>query len=480
MTRPGVEISSRAAPPSRATAINTGTLFMAAPSLRGQTGVPLLIRNMSEFVDLLGPRQTNSFAYDAADVFFREGGSRIYFSRIVGPAAAKDTVTLDDSGSADSIRVDSLGPGATDLSVAVVAGTGGGTFVIVIYDNGVEIERSYDLADVAAAVAWASTNEYIRITALGSNDPAVVAAQPLASGTDDYASITDTHRVAALAVFDMDLGTGQVSIPGATTTAAHVGILNHAHAFNRVAVLDATNTASRSTIVAQADAILAHADLVDGAEGRGALFAPWDVVPGVVRGTTRTVPPSARVAGLMARSDSISGNPNVPAAGVNGIANYVLSLSQSPWASADREALNVAGVNISRVVQESVRLYGYRTLAPVGDPWDALNAARIRGVIEHDANRIGEQFMFAQIDGKGHKIAEFAGTLTGMLQKYYTLGALYGETPDEAFVVDVGPSVNTPVTIANRELRAVIGIRTSPFAEFVYIEIVKVPITESL
>jgi hypothetical protein len=43
--------------------------------------------------------------------------------------------------------------------------------------------------------------------------------------------------------------------------------------------------------------------------------------------------------------------------------------------------------------------------------------------------------------------------------------------------VDTGSSVNTPQTIANNELHAVCMVVMSPFAEQVFINIVKNPVT---
>ena len=50
----------------------------------------------------------------------------------------------------------------------------------------------------------------------------------------------------------------------------------------------------------------------------------------------------------------------------------------------------------------------------------------------------------------------------------------------EAYVVNVGPSVNTPATIADGQLCAVLSVRMSPHAELVRIQIVKYPTTVSL
>lgn len=476
MTRPGVEIVSRAAPPSSGYPSDTGVWFAVGQADRGRTDGPVLIRNMSEFTKHFGNRVSYSVLYDALEAFFREGGSTAQVLRVVGPAATVDTATLNDAGAAPAIAVDSIGAGATGLSVDVDAVTDG--YILRVLLDGVEVERSGTLVTPTDAVNWANKSAYIRVRALGANAPiATGAATDLAGGSDDRAAITDAVRIAALDKLPRTLGPGQVSIPGATTTDAHTGLLEHAEATNRVALLDLPDSADAASLKTGLDADRA-ATTAEAAQ-RGAAFGPWIVAPGVVRNTTRTIPPSASVAGLIARSDGLTSNPNVPAAGEAGELQFALGLSQGVFADADRESLNATGANLFREVYGSVRLYGYRPVS-TDEAWRSLAAARTRMAIENQAAAIGEKFMFAQLDGKGQKLAEFNGALRGMLAGFYNIGALYGSTADEAFVVDTGSSVNTPETLANDELHAVIGIRTSPFAELVYIEIVKVPITEAL
>lgn len=480
MVRPGVEVVSRAAPPTGGPPSSTGTWFVSGLTDRGPVNEAVLVRNMTEFVRVFGPRVTYGMLFDALDTFFREGGTRAFVARVVGPNAALDTVALAGADATDAITVSSIGPGASGLSVAIVAGDTAGTYRIEVHDADGLLERSPELASNTDAVLWGDASQYIRVTADGEANPAPVAAQPLAGGDDDRAAITDDERTAALNFFTKVLGPGQVSLPGATTDAAHAALLQHAHDTNRVAILDTPDTSTVASLLASVAAIRDTAD--PATLERGGIFAPWAEVPGVIRGTTRTVPYSAVQAGLIARRDGVTGNPNDPAAGVNGRSRYALSLSQPTFTDAQRMQLNEAGINIAREMHDGVRTYGYRTVIdPNGDPsWLSLAAARVRMAIEHDANALGEEFMFAQIDGRGLKIAEFNGALTGMLQGYWTLGALYGESPDEAFIVDTGLGVNTPESLARNELRAAIGLRTSPFAELVYIEIVKVPITEAL
>lgn len=478
MTRPGVNILNRAAPPPRGVPSDTATAFVVGLADHGPTNAPVMVQNLTEFEDAYGPRVAYSLLYDWLETFFREGGTNAWVVRIVGPAATVDTVTLNDVGAAPAIAVDSVGEGATNLTVDVDAGVTPGTYILHILDGGVEVETSPELADNTAAAAWAaSTSRYVRIRNLGANIPAPTgAASALAGGTDDRAAITDADRTAALDLFSKQLGRGQVVVVNGTTTTVHLALLAHAAANERFALLDPPDTGSNTTLAASADAIRAGVE----DPSYGMLTAPWITIPGLVRGTTRTVPPSALAAGLIARSDAMNGNPNVPAAGSNGEARWAVGLSQVEWTDAVREALNEEGVNVFRTVYGALRLYGFRTAAATDDPYLAASNARLRMAITGDAELIGEDFMFAQIDGRGQKIAEWQGALLGMLQGYWTTGALYGEAPEEAFAADTGPSVNTPATLANNELRAVLSCRMSPFAEMVTIEIVKVPPTEAI
>jgi phage tail sheath protein FI len=175
--------------------------------------------------------------------------------------------------------------------------------------------------------------------------------------------------------------------------------------------------------------------------------------------------------------------PDSPSAGLNGISHTAVGLSQVPFtegAGGQREDLNNNGVNvIMKRPSQLIEVFGWRTVVnAVTDPnWINFGNARLYMAIAADADQIAESFVFRVIDGKGQTMGEFNGALTGMLLSYYQQGGLYGLSPDQAFNVDTGSQVNTPQTLANNELHAVMNVRMSPFAEFVVIEIVKTPIT---
>lgn len=477
--RPGTNIVISEVPPVRSAPTDTGVWFIAGFAEKGSATAAEAIQSLSDFERLFGSRQSYSYLYDAVETYFREGGGTVYVSRVFGPTPVVATANLSDSAPAVTLVVNAINPGAwgNELNIAVEAGDAGGEFKLVVsHDTLGTLETSPSFADKADAIVWAESSDYIRLVdGPGLLDPAVVAATSLASGTDDRTNATDATWEAALDRFVKDLGPGQVSYPGRTTSQAHADLLAHAAANNRVALLDAPDTATKATLTAAAVAARTNNSR------RGAMYAPWVKVPGITPGTTRTVPPSAVVAGRIARLDSL-GTPNVPAAGNNGQSLFSIGVSQPAWTDADREELNEDGINVLRVMYGNTRIYGWRSLAdPVSDVnWLNFGNVRLIMGIAAEADVIGEQFMFDEIDGQGRTIARFAASLSGMLLGYWQAGSLYGLVPEQAYIVDTGAQVNTPTTLANGELRAVIGLRTSPFAEMVTIEIVKTPITEEI
>jgi hypothetical protein len=474
--RPGVEVNVVDAAPPRSAPVSIDTWFVIGTTENGPD-TPVLVRSFSEYTSKFGGRTGYTTSYDSMETFFRDGGSRVYFQRVFGVAPTKGFLVLKDTAVADVLRVEAKNAGSWSSGIRIaVTIPSAGLFQIAVSNTAGVLETSPEFTAKQDAIDWSSLSDYVNVISAGPSalDPAPIAATALSAGTDDIATATDPNWVTALNKLTIELGAGQVSAPGRTSSAIQKALLQHAYDMNRVAILDSAYAAvpSKSTLLAQADG------LRDDPNARyGALFAPWAEVPGIVSGTIRLVPYSAVQAALMARQT----NANVPAAGKNGESRYAIGVVGG-FTDPDREELNEGGVDIAREMFGGVRTYGYRTLA---DPaklkgWIGLNNVRLVMEIKAKSYAIAEDFTFHQIDGEGIVFEKFAGQLTGMLVPYFDSGALYGTAADEAFFVDVGNAVNTAETIANGEIRAVIYIKTSPFAELVAIDIVKQQITEAL
>lgn len=476
MARPGTTITIRETAPPRSAPTDTSVWFVTGITDKGPV-VPTSIKSMTDYQLLYGNRVATGILYDVLDTFFREGGGQVYISRVVGPAAVIATKTLLDGSAGNSLIVKAKNAGAwgNSLRVAVLAPDVTGYKLQVSHVTDGILETTTDLVTQADAVAWSFYSNYVNITlGGGALIPAVIAAQALTTGADDLASVTEAHWKLALDKFTVDLGPGQVSHPGRTTTQGYVDLLAHASTNNRAAILDAADTPTVATLNAAAASARVNGR-------KGALFAPWVQVPGITSGTIRTVPPSALIAGLIARNDLTDGAGS-PAAGEAGMAQYAIGLSQPAWDDTTRQTLNGNGVDVVISKYGGIRNYGWRSLAdPILDPnWVQFSNWRLAMGIIAQLNPILEQFLFDVIDGQGVAISQFGGALKAELIPFWAAGQLYGVNPSDAFDINVGDQVNTPATINNGELHAVVSVRMSPFAELVALELVKRSITQAV
>lgn len=489
MPRPGINITTRESAPASSIPTDVGTGFMVGVTEKGPL-VPVPVHNMSEYEAVYGTRIAIAItAYDSAEFFFKEGGYTLYVGRVVGPAAAVATVVINATGPTATLNAFAKGPGAygNDLNVVVRTNAEDATIPVgswrarIQTDAAVILEESYDLLDDAAGIFWSQAiSKYVTFVdnAASAGDP-IAGTYALAGGADDTAGIVDASWQIGHDRFTQDFGPGQIFAPGRTTTVSFVQTAKHAEANRRVAILDGPDTAVVATLTALPASVI---DLSLKRSRFSGLFAPWIRVPGLTSGTQRLLPPSAMVAGVMARNDGLGFSPNEPAAGERGIFRQALSLTQT-WTDTERQTLNNAGVNVCRDLFGVRKIYGYRTTAdPTTDfKWITLSNSRLHRAIAALAYAVGERFIFRQIDGQGRLVSEFGAALIGeACMPFFIAGSLYGATPDDAFSVNIGPTINTPATIANNELHAVISVRMSPFGEEIDIEIVKYLITEEI
>jgi hypothetical protein len=482
MPRPGTDVFIVDGAAPGAAALDTGTAFMIGATERGPVDRCLSVASVKDYESKFGARSGGSLLYDSVSAYFSEGGGSLYVSRLAADDAATASGTFGTAFDADA---SSPGVWANDVTIEAVAPASVAErlrasadpqasvpTVFVVKDGGTAVERSPVLADADAAVAWADRSSYVRLakSAAGPWDLPAAGVSVVLTGGAAGTGTVDTE--AALDRFDYALGPGQVLAPGMTS--AHAALLDHADRFKRCALLDAPDTPDTTALAAAVGDVYG----VTGVRF-AALFAPWAVYPGPVAPATVDVPYSAIEAGIIARVDR-AGNPNAPAAGADGISRLAVGLTQS-YTDDEREALNELGVDMAKVVYGDVRTYGYRTAAGPDDPnWLWYGNSRVVMAVAHECDAAAETYVLKQIDGRGQLLARLNKDLRGICARYYDIGALYGETPSDAFTVDTGPGVNTIDTIARGEIHAVVKLKASPAAEWVVIEVVKVPVAQPI
>jgi len=472
MPRPGVTVELVEDAPSGQAVLDSGQAFFAGVAERSPDHA-IRVSSLSEYEANFGARSGGSLLYDSAAAYFTEGGAVLYVSAVAGPAAETATGTLAP------FTVNARGAGEWGNQVAVrtedASATGGaGAVQFVVAYDGTDVERSPALTSPQALVTWAQTASRTVTLTYTTGSLAPVAAVTLSGGADDP-TVDATALKAALDRFPYELGPGQVAIPGLATQLAYDALFEHVDDTRRVALLDAPDSPDSLVVGAAATGLQ-----TDARSRYAAMFAPWAIYPGPATGVTVTVPYTAVQAGLLARLDAQTQNPNLAAAGVNGITRGAIGLTQT-WTDTERETLNTQGVTVALSKYGTIRTYGARSAAgPAELNWMWFGGAREVMAVAHEADAIGENFALKQIDGQRVLFSQLNSALKGMLLDHYRRGALYGETPEEAFNVNTSASVNTPATIAAGEVHAVIRLKTSPTAEWVHIVVIKTALDRPL
>jgi Phage tail sheath protein subtilisin-like domain len=493
MPSPGVTVTTREFPVPLTIPTDVGQCFMVGITEWGPEPQDLEFKDLcyniddvkKKFIPSGAASAESSMLYRSADGYFKQGGHSIYLCRVTssGDVAATEDIVDSTAGVVFAASAKYKGVGGNNIDIVVDDHASDptiptGSFRIMVMNGSTTLETSPPLADKVAAGGWASSSKWITLTeGASANDP-VADSYSLAGGASGAATADDDDWQAAMDEISSDLGPGQICQPGRTTDAAHVQIANHDLLYNRVGMFDPPDTHDVATLLASANII----DQTGIRHRYGGYWGGWPLVAGEVSGTVQKVPPSAMVAGLMSYNDGRGLSPNDPSAGTNGILKGVVGVSQQ-WSDAERKELNEGGVNVIKSRYGVTQVYGYRSTAdPVSDErWIPLGNIRLHRLIVAQSAEVGEWFVFKQIDGKGVLVTEFGSTLsTHVMLPLYNANALFGDSPGEAYNVNVGPSVNTPETIAANELHAVITVKMSPFGEDVFIEIVKLLITEEV
>jgi hypothetical protein len=194
------------------------------------------------------------------------------------------------------------------------------------------------------------------------------------------------------------------------------------------------------------------------------------------------------VLGLIARSDARNDAGQAPA-GSNGRSVYAQGVKYGigTFTEADYADLEAAGVNMVRADKPApgdVSLYGVRTAAnPTTYPnYVQFPQMRLMMAVTASVQAVLEEFVFAQVDGRRRKLSEVEGQIAGtLLERFYLEDALFGSTPEEAFSVDcTSEQANPTQSLSEGLVRALVGVKVSPTAEQVVLEISKYQLTDNL
>lgn len=478
---PGVVVTTavRTGPTTPNTA-PASTFFVAGTAQRGPVDEARLITGLVEFEAVYGTYSASDTLHQQVQTFFEEGGARVYVARTVGASVAPTAGFLEIES---ALRLDAANVGAwsSDLEVEIVENNASKFAVRLILDGELVYNTGY-VVDVDAAVAAinASSVATLLVTASvlggnGGNALSEAAAVALSAGTT--VAPTEAELVDALALFDNALGAGAVAIPGNSSETIWDGLLAHAQANNRIALL-AFGSSDTAT------------DAIDSVEGYdtdygeyASFYFPYVTIPGPA-GTPLSISPEAYAAAKRSVAHNSVG-PWQPGAGLPSKARFVTGIA-SAVDKPTGEDLDNGRINAIRIIQGSVRIYGARSGSTDETNYRYITTRDTLNYIVSQAEQRLEDLVFSPIDGRRSVFGQVEARLIALLDPLRTAGGLFeafdsdGNRVDAGYSVEVTDALNPLSQLANGVVRAKVGVRVSSISDRIEIEVVKSNLTSSV
>lgn len=259
-------------------------------------------------------------------------------------------------------------------------------------------------------------------------------------------------KKSGLFLFDEIQDISLVCAPGVTDPAAQDAILTHCEKNRfRFAVLDSPETLQGGidTMPMPRDSIM------------GAYYFPWVEMYDMVADKNVYAPPSGGICGVYGRVDGTRGVHKAPA---NELFKTALGLKYN-LTDAEQELLNPKGINcIRNFPGRGIRVWGARTISS-NPEWRYVNVRRLFCMVEQ-ALQNGTNWVVFEPNTRDlwKKIIR---NITSFMLNIWKSGALFGNTPEEAFYVRCDDELNPPESIDAGYVNIEIGLAPAKPAEFV-------------
>ncbi|MEG0779416.1 MAG: phage tail sheath subtilisin-like domain-containing protein [Oscillospiraceae bacterium] len=248
-----------------------------------------------------------------------------------------------------------------------------------------------------------------------------------------------------------------IAVPGVTIPEVIVSLVAHCeNETSRFAILDVPQK------LVKTNDIIDYRSLVDSTYA--AFYHPWLQVFDPITKKPGFVPPSGAIAGVYSRTDVARGVHKAPA-------NETVQCTglSTNYNTGEQDILNPAGVNLIRALPgQGIRVWGARTASSNAN-FKYVNVRRLFIYVEQSIKNATNWVVFEP--NNSSLWARVQMTVSSFLENLFRAGMFSGETPGEAYFVDIGPSTMSRDDILNGRLICEIGIAPSRPAEFVIFRI---------
>jgi phage tail sheath protein FI len=283
----------------------------------------------------------------------------------------------------------------------------------------------------------------------------------------------------ALNTFDAIDDISMVAAPGLTSANDYGAMITHcAKLQDRVAILDAVQTDAPDTKFATGDfSALANPPPAPGLRpsnsDHAAVYFPWIQVFDPATQLTQPastglvyVPPSGHIAGIWARVDNARGVFKAPA---NEVIQGAVGL-QFMLSTAQQDQLNPVGVNLIRSLNGAIRVWGGRTVG--GDSNGNFKYLSTRRYFNYLRKSIDQGTQWVVFEPNSTSLwKRIIRSVDDFLLNEWHSGALFGDTPKQAYFIICDENTNPPEVRAAGRVVTEIGVAIVQPAEFVIFQI---------
>jgi uncharacterized protein len=454
-----------------------------------EKGVPhkaILVTNWGQFVKEFGSFTANGYLAYAVYGFFAEGGTSCYVVRAANTDAAElkaSSVTIKSDDNTDTITVtaNSLGDEG-DRS----KGTWGDKISVIIEDpkdkNATHFKLTvtyenqpveiYDNTDITKIEAALSSSAVLTATVLDAAKRPKNGEYPLTGGKDGISGAVFTGTEddkKGLHGFDEVDNINIVAIPDkAGDRSVILAALNYCK--NRKDCFFIADPPMAETPSGVQDFKSGTGSTYSGNafnSSFGALYYPWVYTKYQTNEPKKLVPPSGVVSGTLAHTDSTRGVHKAPAGIAEGYLDSVVGIERI-ITKGEHDMLNPENINVIRVLPQGICIWGARTLSADSE-WRYINIRRLLLYIEESVDK-GSQWVVFEPNNPA-LWGKVKRNIVAFLTRVWRDGALFGNTPEEAFFVKVDEENNPPDVRDAGQLIIEVGVAPVKPAEFVIIRI---------
>ena len=283
---------------------------------------------------------------------------------------------------------------------------------------------------------------------------------------DDPSGLTPEHYRNALTALEK-VSINIVCVPdavsfGASDSTVQKYAMEHCERMgDRFAVLDCGRGLSVQGVINQ------RADI--GSSSYAAIYYPWIEIPHPAGQGRLKVPPSGHIAGVYARTDDQKGVHKAPGNEIiRGCLGVAALLNDTEHGMLNEESINA----IVNIPGNGTTIMGARTLSN-STQWRYINVRRLLLYIEKSIQNATRFAVF--LPNNPSLWATVKRQVSDFLHTVWRNGALFGTTPDQAFMVKIDEELNPPSVRALGQLIIEVVLYPVTPAEFVVFRVIQQP-----